>query len=428
MEDKKFHVNNEGNVGKCTASVRDCEFGESNHYESEAEAKSGYEKKMNNKSISVPVKRSLWENQKIPMFSNIDKAYKAKTMGEAVVRLKTEVESVRNAEEYTVSDLLEDNGYVKYKEASYVYCTVEDANIENLPTMVYTDMSSEYDEKFVFHRMSSVKKLFEKLDKKDKKYLFVKVSKDDYEKVLSDVPDGFEPVKFGDGDNFKANVIDVHGSLKKKNMIMVLEPSSVNEKMFLKNNESFVKKTGLISSMKILDNSSIPDWAALPLKDNSGFYRVRASETGYAINNLNDIKKNYDNYAIAEAEAIQKEKNIIAEKKYLNDRIKEVSSQSDDPVFKEWLQEKIDEHDKTIDHKADYINRLKEDSKIKYSVDIHENFVEYAREEDNEYEGEKIANALDRKSEALGIKDFNSRKWLNKNNNVDLFSLRGAII
>lgn len=424
---QKIHLNPEtGDVSKCTANIRECRFGEDNHFDSQFDAHHAYEKRMTASHTGVVLRRKdLWEDQKISMLSKIDKNYKAKTLGEAVSNLKNDVEKYKDAQEYTVEDFLKDNDYKINSSAKYYYIFTHEIDTDKyVNAETFTEASNKNMlTRSTFHKIYPFSDLLEKKLKKNKKYLFIRTDEDNYEEVFSHLPNGFNPVKFGDGDSYLSNVIRVNNTIR-HNMFVVLEAHPENSEKFEKNNAGFVEKKKLENSRKILENSSLPDWAALPLKDENFSYQISASDSREAQARIEDYKKNYHKYAAEEEFFTDKARAEIRKYERLNKNIEKTISSIYDEEFKSWLAEQRDKNLGEIKAKNNWIERKKEESNIKYDMKDLEFFAESANGDDREYEFDKIVSALGQRAEALGVNSFDSSQWAKKNvDSLDMLSL-----
>jgi len=427
VNSQKIHLNPDtGDVSKCTANIRECRFGEDNHFDNQFDAHNAYEKRMVESSSGKVLKRNaLWEDQKIPMSSKIDKKYRSKTFGEALTKLRTEVETYKNAQEYTVDDFLLDNGYEKHSSAKYYYIFTHEIDTDKYVNVTtFTEASNKNMlTRDAFYKTQSFSDLLDKRLKKNKRHLFIRTDQSHYEEIFSNLPNGFNPIKFGDGDSYLSNVLQVNND-SKNNMFVVLEASVENSELFEKNNASFVAMKGLENSRKILENDSLPDWVALPLKEDSFSYKISASDSRGAQARIEDYKKNYDKYAAEEEFSINEKKAEIRKYERLNKNVDEVISNVDDEEFQSWLADQKEQNLRNIDAKNNWIERIKEESKIKYDINTLKFFAESANEDDREYEFDSIVSALDQRADALGINSFNVAQWAKKNkDSLDMFAL-----
>lgn len=427
VNSQKIHLNPDtGDVSKCTANIRECRFGEDNHFDSQFDAHHAYEKRMMNTSTGVILTRkALWEDQKIPMSSKIDRKYKSKTFGEALIKLRADVEMYKDSQEYTVENFLLDNGYRTHSEAYYYYILKDQIDTDKYVNVTtFTEASNKNMlTRDTFYKTQSFSDLLDKRLKKNKKYLFIRTDQNHYEEVFSNLPNGFNPMKFGDGDSYLSNVLQVNNH-SKNNMFVILEASVENSELFEKNNASFVAMEKLENSRKILDNSSLPDWAALPLKDNSFNYKILAPDSRDAQARIEDYKKNYHKYTAEEEFFVNEQEAKIKKYERLNKNIDKVISNIYDEEFKSWLSEQRDKNLNEIKAKNDWIERRKEESEVKYDMKDLELFAESANEDDKEYEFDNIVSALEQRADALGINSFNAPQWAKKNkDSLDMFAL-----
>lgn len=375
-----------------------------------------------------------WDNERIAFGKRklIEKKYRASTFGEAIDKVRKDVESVRYAEEYSAADLLKDYGF-EYDEKYVNVLYGKPSEITDGGLKANSIPGGNWRNPTVIDPQN----ILDKIIKSEEKYIVLNTSVVDLAKVCENLPEKFEPV-YRENDRILTMTAVNTGThaWRSSGQYVLVKLSKEVKKDFEEKQAPYELKKKLESAQRILDDPAYPNFLAIPVDEEKvDSYMVTSYNSVLAEEKLEAAVKAYPEKVKSLKEELKenlkKHNDMMATMDQLNASIR--AAMNNGSLSASEIR-KMERRKKLIDKlrrgvKANLINigEIEEELKFKRSIKRLEDSLQQKKENANEEDRFDLVHAVGKRATDLGI-EFNEFEWFRENSYaaVDIHKSHGV--